>query len=912
MIQDPRARPRLASLILAGVAITTSVPTPADGQIVPGRSASAEAALLIRQLDGVKRVLMIAAHPDDEDSSLLAALSRGWGAETAYLSLTRGDGGQNLIGPELGEGLGAVRTGELEAARRLDGGRQFFARAYDFGYTKTAEETLRLWAEDEVLADAVWIIRKFRPHVVVSQWSGTPSDGHGQHQAAGIVAHQAFEAAGDPSRFPGQLSGGVEAWQPVKLYRGFRRGSGEVTEVVTGTFDPLLGRSWFQLGMDSRSQHRSQDMGVRQFPGPRTSVIELVTGPAAGEADDSPFTGVDTTLVGILAGAEGEARGAIEADLVAYRENLAEAARRLAAAEPWGAAPALGRGLTHLRTAAEAAEGLTRAPREVAVALESKISTVERAFLTSAVVWLETRVDDDLIVPGEQVTVHVELWNGGPFTLLDATPELRLPEGWTATWATEDELGGGGDGRPSFFGGPGGTQLEASADVVPGELVRWSYRVSVPPDASPTRQYYLAEPRDGAMYRWPGDRGLWGLPRNPADISATVATSVHGGDLAGPVAVWPSSAGRYVGVDRARGEFRKPAQVVPAVSVAMDPPDMVWPAGATDPRSVTVVVGNEARDGSSGTLALDLPDGWTAEPAAQPFSLSAPGTRRAYTFQVRPTVPVVSGEHVFSAVATSDDGRSFREGFTVVDYPHIDRVVLFRPAQARVSAFPVQLARNLRVGYVMGTGDEGPTALRQLGADVDELGPDAVRSGDFGDYDAVVLGVRAYEVRPDLVATNDQLLEYVRQGGTVVSQYNQFQFSQGGFAPYPLEISRERVSVEDAPVRVLDPEAPVLRGPNQITDADFDGWVQERGLYFPNQWADQWRPILSMADPGEDQKEGSLLVASVGDGVYVYTSLSFFRQFPVGVPGAYRLFANLVSLRASEWNQHLDTAEKER
>ncbi len=887
----------LPTLVLAAL-VTTQ---PALSQVVQGQSASAEVALLLRQMDGVKRVLMIAAHPDDEDSSLLAALSRGLGAETAYLSLTRGDGGQNLIGPELGEGLGVVRTGELEAARRLDGGAQFFTRAYDFGYTKSADETLRFWAEDEVLADAVWIVRTFRPQVIVSQWSGTPRDGHGQHQASGIVARQAFEAAADPNRFPEQLIDGVEPWQAGKLYIGFRRSPEEATAIVsTGDFDALLGRSWFQLGMDSRSQHRSQDMGVRQIPGPRSSPIQLVHGPLDPANDGSIFNGVDTTLTSILHGVDEPAASELASHLDGFRDAVADASAGLGAAQPWRATPALARGLGHLRAAEARAGSLTGAPEELGLVLDSRAALVERALLASAVVSMDVQVSDDLIVPGESFTIHVELWNGGPFTLTDAAPDLGLPEGWTARWATEEERQTGP--RRSFFGGPGGTQLEGPGDVASGELARWSYRVSVPLGAAPSRQYYLTEPRDGAMYRWPADRTVWGLPRNPPEVSATVRTHLAGTGLAGAVAVAPTRAGTYLGVDQATGEFRKPALVVPAVSVAMDPPEMVWPVGSMETRSVTVVVRNDAIDGTEGLLALDLPSGWSADPVSQSFQLETPGASRAYTFQVRPTAPVTEGEHRFGAAATAG-GREYTEGGTIVDYPHIERVVMYRPAVARVSAFPVQVA-DLRVGYIMGTGDDGPTALRQLGLQVEEMTPERVRAGAFADYDVVVLGVRAYEARPDLQATNDQLLDYVRAGGTVVNQYNQFAYSQGGFAPYPVSVSRDRVSVEDGAVTVLDADSPVLTGPNAIGASDFDGWVQERGLYFPNEWDGEWSPVLSMADPGEDPKTGSLLVASVGDGVYIYTSLSFFRQFPAGVPGAYRLFANLVSLTADRWNEH--------
>jgi LmbE family N-acetylglucosaminyl deacetylase len=907
MTRDVRA----TLLLCLAVGLPLFTPSLLSAQAPSGRSSFADAALLMRQLDGVKRVLMIAAHPDDEDSSLLAALSRGWGAETAYLSLTRGDGGQNLIGPELGEGLGVIRTGELVAARRLDGGEQFFTRAFDFGYSKSAQEAIRFWAEDDVLADAVWIIRTFRPHVIISQWSGTPQDGHGQHQASGIIAHEAFRAAADPARFPEQLTEGVGAWQTAKLYRGLRRLSeGEALTLPTGTFDPLLGRSHFQLGMASRSMHRSQDMGVRQWPGPRATTLELVAGPRTG-SPHSLFSGIDTTLIGLVGGVEGEDRVVVERHLQAYRDALTEARATLDPSEPWRAAVALGRALGHLRSARSVTTEMDQAPSELGRVLRRKEELVQAALMAAAGVTLEVRVDDDLLVPGEDVTVHVELWNGGELAVTGAMPQVHLPRGWTLRWAEEGELGTN-PSRFGFFGGAGGTQHRGAADVPSGSLARWSVRVTVPADAQPSRQFYLVEPRDGAMYRWPEDRSLWGLPLNPPELTATVRADFSHPEGLPPLELNPRVAARYVGVDRTTGEFRRPVLVVPAVSVAMDPPGMVWPIEVSEARSVTVVVANEAASGSSGSVALELPAGWTAEPARHPFSLDVPGASRSFTFQVAPAGSVLPGQHVFRAVATTQDGNTYSEGVRLLDYPHIDRVALFHPAEALVSAFSARVTEGLSIGYVMGSGDSGPEALRQLGLEVEEMGPEDVRSGSFPDYDVIVLGVRAYETRPDLAAANEQLLEFVRAGGTVVAQYNQFEFTEGGYGPYPIQISRDRVSEEDAAVAVLDPAAPVLLSPNRIGPEDFDGWVQERGLYFPREWDERYHAILSMADTDEEPKAGSLLVASVGDGVYVYASLSFFRQFATGVPGAYRLFANLVSLRPRDWREHISGVGDER
>jgi len=342
----------------------------------------------------------------------------------------------------------------------------------------------------------------------------------------------------------------------------------------------------------------------------------------------------------------------------------------------------------------------------------------------------------------------------------------------------------------------------------------------------------------------------------------------------------------------------------------MDPDRMVWPTQSVGSRQVIVQVSNEASSGSRGTVALELPEGWRSQPNEQPFDLTAPGANRSFAFEVAPIGEVTEGEHLFRAVARGVDGQEFREGMALIDYPHIERLALFTPAEARVAAFSARVQEGLRVGYIMGSGDSGPTALRQLGVAVEELSADVVAAGAFDAYDVIVVGVRAYQTRPDLMAANDQLLDFARQGGTVVVQYNQFEFSEGNYGPYPLQISRDRVAEEDAAVTILAPGAPVLTSPNSIDSDDFDGWMQERGLYFPNEWDSRYQPLLSMADTGEDAKEGSLLVASIGEGVYVYAALSFFRQFPTGVPGAYRLFANLVSLDGRAWTEYVAASEQ--
>jgi LmbE family N-acetylglucosaminyl deacetylase len=868
----------LAILGLAG-------PVAASAQTMEGTGVVATG-LLLRQMDGVKRVLMIAAHPDDEDTSLLTTLARGWGAETAYLALTRGDGGQNLIGPELWEGLGIVRTGELLAARELDGGSQFFTRAFDYGYSKSAEEALALWPREELLADVVWVVRKYRPQVIVSVFSGTPRDGHGQHQAAGIMAREAYAAAGDPNRFPEQLALGVEAWAPDKLYQTSRRrffpGAADEDDgsidIETGRLDPLLGRSLHQLSMESRSQHRSQDMGTSQPPGPRlTGVIPIES--RVPDEGQGIFSGVDTTLVGLTRGLPADAASEARGHLEAYRASVARA-RDGFGLDLSAITPDLIEAMRHL-TAAQGVGGGMAEPafgRELAM----KADVVSRALMAAAGVSFDVRSRDDLIVPGQTASVTAQLWNGGEYSL--ALPEvwLMVPEGWDVS---ETSVEG----------------LPEDGLVGPGSLVTWTYDVSVPEDAEVARLYYLRESRDGARYRWPDESDLWGLPRDPPTVSGGATfTFVDGGTfLGGRNRI--STPWRFVGVDPAFGEFEKPVLVVPAVSVLVTPAGVTWPQGQSGSRSISVVVRSEAEGGGSGEVAAHAPTGWTVSPASQAYELGEAGAERAMTFEVQPDPSVDAGRHSFEVVATAADGRRYDEGYTLVDYEHIQRTPLYSAAEAVVSVVPVAVRDGLRVGYIMGSGDDGPDAIRQMGAEIDLLDEARVRDGDFGGYSTIVLGVRAYETRPDLQSAAGQLLDFARAGGTVVVQYNRG--SLGSLAPYDLQVGRgsPRVADETAPMRLLDPSAPLFTSPNRIIESDFEGWVQERGLYFASEWDDRYVPLLELNDPGEEPRHGSVLVTSVGEGVFAYAALSFFRQWAGQVPGAYRLFANLISLDAREW-----------
>lgn len=886
------------------------LPVPQAGP--PPETGAVRAGLLLRQLGGVKRVLVIGAHPDDEDTALLAALALGWGARAAYLSLTRGEGGQNLIGPELGEALGFVRTGELLAARELDGAEQYFTRAYDFGYSKSAEETFRHWPRDSILADLVWVVRSFRPQVIVSAFSGTETDGHGQHRVAGLLAREAFEAAADPERFPEQLRRGVRLWSPTKLYRRTLFDPRAATlSFPTGQLDPLLGRSHHQVAMASRSQHRSQDFGTAQMAGPRSSRLRLLEHRSVVAPDTSLFAGVDTTLVGLAAELPVLERDRLRAAIAVYRDHVHAAREALDALAPERAVPPLAAAIAAVRRAAAIAEALGEPGAEAATVLREKERIVQEAILAAASVTLTLRSNDDLVVPGQEVIAVAELWNGGKLPVTVHRVGLEPPAGW-AVQETEPPpeprgrfaLPEDDEADRELEDQSGGADPAA---LPPGTLHRSGFAVRVAEDSPVSTPYYLRHARAGDLYRWPEDHSLWALPRDPPLLRGFAELRL---DVVGtPIELRLERPVRYRGVDKARGEFWRPVLVVPPLSVELEPPMLVWPVEAEASRAgaVRVTVRREAPGAAAGTVRLELPDGWRAESSEREFRLEDEGTGTGFAFRLEATARVAEGEHPLRARATLERGRVYARGFRLVDYPHIDPWLDLRDARAVLRAFPVRVAHDHQVGYAMGSGDDGPDAIQQLGMQVELLDTEQVEQSGFDAFDVIVLGIRAYETRPDLRKANTRLLDWVAGGGTLIVQYNKYEYPEGGFAPYPVEISRphDRVTGEEAPIRLLEPDAPVFLSPNRIEAADFVGWVQERGLYFLGAWAPPFVPLLETSDPEEEPKHGALLVAPVGKGVYIYTGLSFFRQLPAGVPGAYRLFANLLSAPPEEWQAWL-------
>ena len=836
-----RAKLRSPSVLVALVLLSG---TPLKAQLAPPSTGGVVALdRLLQQLGETRRLLIIGAHPDDEDTRLLAYAAQRLGADVAYLSLSRGEGGQNLIGDELGIGLGLLRTGELAAARRVDGARQFFTRAYDFGYSRSLEETEVFWPPDSVLEDVVRIVRRFRPHVVVSVFSGTPRDGHGQHQLAGIVARRAFEAAGDASRFPHlALDEGLEPWQPLELYQStmFNPDAATLT-LETGQLDPRTGKSYGQIAMASRSQHRSQDMGQLQEIGPQRTTVGLVedlTGRAGrgaqGEGDSSAglFVGVPADTSWLKAFAD------------SLRAHVS-AARLSDAAEPIAAA-------------------LERARRDRQPLRQQLL--LQRALSVAGGLVLDATADRDRVTPGATVRVTVTLYNGGPFRVPYERIRVRAPEGWKVE--ETDQRG----------------VLESGAEV------SVSATVTVPSDEPVTQPYFLRRDVRAALYDWslarPSERGE---PFQAALMHVTATASV-----AHEYTVLTRDV-TYRYNDQAVGEVRHPLQIVPPLEVRLAPRVLLWANDGPDRQFLTATLTSNVEDTLRGLIELEADRLVTAEPT--PFAFAHRGESRSFALEIVRPLGMGRDTVAVRAVARTEDGGRYDAAVTTVSYDHVDPVSFVEPARTTVRFAPIALPDVGRVGYVRGASDRVPEALVRLGLDVVLLDAEQLARGELSDFDVIVIGSRAYEVDPALVRNNDRLLDYVRDGGRLVVQYQQYQFVTGGYAPYPLTISRphDRITDENAPVRMLDPDHPVFRVPNQISEEDWLGWPQERGLYFAGEWDDHYTPLLEMTDPGMAPMQGGLLVAGYGRGTYVYTGVSFFRAIPAGVPGAVRLFLNLLA-----------------
>jgi LmbE family N-acetylglucosaminyl deacetylase len=839
--------------VLAAV-LTVLAAASARGAAPPENLGAAEIALQLRKLEVVGTVLYVAAHPDDENTAFLAWGAKGRLLETGYLSVTRGDGGQNLIGNETGELVGVLRTQELLAARRIDGARQFFTRAIDFGYSKNPEETFAIWGKERVLADVVWVIRSFRPDVIVTRFPATGEGGHGNHTASAILAEEAFRAAADPARFPEQLAW-VSPWQARRLLWNVFRFGGDARRETAGTvaadlgaYNALLGRSYTEIAGLSRSMHKSQGFGAAERRGTFLNDFKPVLGEAPKE---DLFEGIDVTWARF--GADGKAVGEI---LRRVREGYRESEPSASVpglVEAWNAIGRLLETTAGAPPSSPSKKSLSPVSDPLLLAKREEVAGAIRACLG---LWTEAIADGPSAAPGTEVKVATMILNRSSVAVT-----LEKVEVTHAAAAL-----------------PGG-------NLAANEPVRQTAAVSLPADAPYTQPYWLVSPPGKGLYQV-SDPKLVGRPENPPPLVARFTVSVAG------TAVPFETPVVFRRTDPVKGEVYRPFEIVPPVTATFDEKVYAFGSGAAKTVRVTLVA---AAPNVSGTLRLKPPAGFLVSPAEASFTLAAKGEERAVAFTVTPPSGLSSG--ILSAETTAA-GRTESRSLVRVDYPHIPLQTLFPPAEARVLRIDVKAPRA-PVGYVMGPGDAGPDALRQLGYSVTLLTDDELETGDLSRYSAIVTGIRAYNTRPRLKQVAPRLKAYAEKGGTVVVQYNTTgDLVTEDLGPYPFKLSRDRVTVEEAPVTFLRPDNPLLNFPNKLAPADFEGWVQERGLYFAGTWDPRYETPIATHDPGETDKPGGLLFAKVGKGAYVYTGYAFFRQLPAGVPGAYRFFVNLVSAGA--------------
>jgi LmbE family N-acetylglucosaminyl deacetylase len=853
----------------------------------------------VRGATVTSRVLMIAAHPDDEDTQLIAFLARGRRVETAYLSLTRGDGGQNLIGNELGESLGAIRTEELLAARRLDGGHQYFTRAFDFGFSKTAAETYKHWDHDSLLADVVTVIRSFRPHVIVSVWSGTPADGHGHHTVAGLVSREAYDAAADTVRFPVKQYG--RPWAPLKFYRAARGNrAGGAVGMNVGEYDPVLGRSYAEIAGESRAQHRSQGFGgIQQQKGARMDYV-MRQGSRVNEStppadEKSIFDGIDTTYARLVREAPPAAREALaKAGALLDSARVSVDLRHPAAVVPWlaraaqlvqSARQASPFCLTdiHAANAGMSGAGLEEGAQRggpcdaAALDLDASLNILTRrtaeAVLSAAGVAVEATAPQELLAFGDSMPVNLSVYNRGrePVTLSFARINDGMPFTFSPVTIQPDSsahltrsITGLVDSRPWWIAPHTGDMFPVHDSPSDG-LARVSY-VGV-----------------GPLVTVPGV-AVAEDTRRLTDVHVTM-------NIAG--ATFSASAGpvTYHSSDPLLGEQNRPVGGVPAVTIDFATGLEWMVANKPVDHVLRVTVTSHASSPRTFSFKVVAPAGIRVDSIPVSMTLAAKQEKELF---VRVRGQLKPGRYEFGIIGEADNGR-YMDGFKAIEYAHIRPIRMYRYSAIYLESVDITIPATLSVAYIQGVGDNVAPFLRQLGIPVTIVSPEELPTIDLGRFSTVVVGTRAYEAHRELVAYNTRLLDFAKKGGTLVVQYGQ-DIATLGVMPYPVTTPRtSRVTVEEAPVTVLDPRSRVLNSPNKIGDADWKDWVQERGLYMPTIIDSHYSAPLEMHDPGEPEIKGGLLVAPLGKGTYIFTSLALFRQIPGGVPGGPRLFVNLLS-----------------
>ncbi len=858
---------------------------------LPRETGAAGLKLMLRRLHTTGRLMQIDAHPDDEDGGMLTLEARGKGVSTLLMTLNRGEGGQNKLGSNLFDVLGVVRTLEVLAADRYYGVEQRFSRVADFGYSKTPEETFQKWqGHDIALADIVRVVRTFRPDVLIARFSGTERDGHGHHQASAILTREAFRAAADPDRFPEQIRKGLQPWQPKKLYIGNVCGFGASTcdaanytvKLNTGQEDPLLGMSYVQFAIEGLRHQESQGLaGVSVPKGDRFAYYKLVDSvvesPKDKDGHEQDFLdGIDTTLPGLASRLGDE-----EKKVPWLRSSLTEIMQRVSDAEKIADVGSTAALLSGRKAAEDLLKKVQQSPLSegarqwLATELETKRDQFQHAANTALGVGLTATLDAPpasspesapMAVPGENVVVKsLGIASGGrPISaklILDAPGCQRIAEGTLSA----DKLSRG----------------------------RFDFHMTLCEKAGYTRPYWHRHDPQRDALNTIDEPQYQTLPFPPAPFHVRMEYQYQGltGAIDVPVMV------RFKWPDGSAGEH--PLAIGPEFSIAVSPSSNVIPTGLHGSTSLKSTA-RDQRSASQALISLEVPSGWRAEPVSQSVQIPKDESKDA-AFRVFPSELRESQTHIRADL--SSDKKSYNEGYSVVTREDLGAFYYYQPAVQLMSIVDVKVPKDLKVGYIMGAGDEIPTVLEQIGMNVTMIPPEKLASENLNQYQTIVLGIRAYDTQKAVIDNNKRLLEFVDKGGRLVVQYNTLgsfgvpiDFNSGKYTPYPATLGRARVSVEEAPVVILDPANPIFHSPNEITQKDFAGWVQERGLYFMTQWDSHFTPLLESHDPGENEQKGGLLVAQYGKGTYIYTGYAFFRQLPAGVPGAVRLFVNLLSV----------------
>jgi LmbE family N-acetylglucosaminyl deacetylase len=876
----PLKRIAITLLLLSAWLGSYAVPRSA-GDIAEDRGTAGIIAALDK-LPVYVRVLQTTAHPDDESAGTFTWLSRKYHATTALFCLTRGEGGQNILGTEKYVALGLVRTGELLEACRYYGTDLFFGNNVDFGFSKTAKETLSKWGHAAALEELVRFIRRWRPTIILSRFKGTPADGHGHHQATGKLTLEAFKAAADPAMFPEHREQGLQPWQAKKLYISSRIGRTADTDAIivripVGDYAPVLGRSYREIASEGYSRHRTQGMGMSfSLPGKDDEYFQLSDSVAGiPEKEDSLFDGIDTSLTAIydLGGTGKNSIPFLKKDLSDLIQTAYEARKVFKETQPELSAPAVVRGIRILNRSLHRIEMSPLSEpikAQLKDALEEKLTDFQDAVNKVLGIEIIALSNNTTGVPGQKIGTTVHFFNRSNENVDLERIALSAPGIVTSS-----------DNDPSF-----GTKSPSSDTT-------YHFSVETAGDTKITEPFwYLEKSSDARYHTRPTDDNL--APFDKPVFQAQALYQFEGAEIGIRVPVEVNDGDPFKGADF------EDFQIVPALSVSLEPDFIIAPVESARTAQLRVVVQNNRDGETKGTVKLLFDRNWTIQPAVDTFTFSRKGEIHTATFTIRIPDGTGPGNYPVKAVATMD-GRTYNRRQRTISYPDNWTRSLYDPAQSTLKIFSLKTASGLIVGYVPGAGDDIPAALEQTSVPVQVLSTQDLTYGDLGRFSAIITGIRAYNVNEALQLNNRRLLDYVAAGGTLIVQYVRpaagEEESPFPYGPYPMTVSAaDRITVEESPVRILAPKNQIFNWPNKITDADFDGWVQERGLYFMNSWDERYTPLLSGSDPGEEARNGGMLLAQYGKGCYLYSAYSWFRQLPAGVPGAFRLFANMISI----------------